>query len=69
MEMPEKKQLVRANPSIIKTPQSIIHIKHNVSLLAYKHWLLLLQDLREQIEADEPTEAGGRSFYFYVKAI
>ena len=62
MEMPEKKQLVRANPSIIKTPQSIIHIKHNVSLLAYKHWLLLLQDLREQIEADEPTEAGGVRF-------
>jgi hypothetical protein len=62
MEMAKIQPLVRANPSIIKTPQSIIHIKHNVSLLAYKHWVLLLQDLREQIEADEPTEAGGVRF-------
>lgn len=60
--MSKKQTLVRANPSIIKTPQSIIHIKHNVSLLAYKYWFLLLQDLREQIEADQPTEAGGVRF-------
>jgi len=62
MEMAKIQPTKRANPSIIKTPQSIIHIKHNVSLLAYKHWVLLLQDLREQIEADEPPEAGGVRF-------
>lgn len=67
MEMSEKKPLVRANLSIIKTPQSIIHIKHNVSLLAYKHWLLLLQDLREQIEADEPPQEGGIRFISMTK--
>lgn len=60
--MTKNQILVRTNPSIIKTPQSIIHIKHNVSLLAYKYWVLLLQDLREQIEADEPTEVGGVRF-------
>jgi hypothetical protein len=67
MEMQKKQQIERINPSIIKTPQSIIHIKHNVSLLAYKHWVLLLQDLREQMEADTPTEAGGVRFISMAK--
>lgn len=65
--MQKKQQIARVSPSIIKTPQSIIHIKHNVSLLAYKHWVLLLQDLREQIKADTPPEAGGVRFISMAK--
>ena len=65
--MQKKQHIARVNQSIIKTPQSIIHIKHNVSLLAYKHWVLLLQDLREQIEADTPPEAGGVRFISMAK--
>jgi len=40
-----------------RTPQSVIHIRHNISLRQYKYWLLLLRELRLQyengIEADE----------------
>ena len=54
--VPVKQQLV------FKTPQSLIHIKHNISLLQYKFWFLLLQDLKEQMEDGIPVHAGGSRF-------
>lgn len=43
----------------IKTPQSLIHIKHRISLLQYKYWILLLRELREQYEAGEQADENG----------
>lgn len=43
----------------LKTPQSLIHIKHRISLQQYKYWILLLQELKEQMTAGvEPDEEG-----------
>jgi hypothetical protein len=45
----------------LKTPQSIIHIKHRISLLQYKYWVLLLHEYHGQYERGElPDENGFR---------
>lgn len=51
----DRKQELKA----IKTPQSLIHIKHRISLLQYKYWILLLRELREQFDADTPPDENG----------
>jgi len=43
----------------LKAPQSIIHIKHKISLQQYKYWILLLQELREQMTAGERPDEDG----------
>lgn len=35
---------------IIKTPQELVHIKHKISLLQYKYWVLMLRAYREAYE-------------------
>lgn len=46
-------------PVVLKTPQSIVHIKHNISLRQYKYWVLLLRFYREFFEAgQEPDQKG-----------
>lgn len=35
---------------IIKTPQELVHIKHKISLLQYKYWVLMLRAYREVYE-------------------
>lgn len=45
-----------------KTPQSFVHIKHNITLAQYKYWHLFLKCCREVIEdGGRPDEDG---FYF-----
>ena len=44
---------------MLKTPQSLIHIKHTISLLQYKLWILLLHELKKQFDADEPADEKG----------
>lgn len=39
-----------------KTPQELVHIKHKISLLQYKYWILLLKAYRENYEAGIATE-------------
>jgi hypothetical protein len=34
-----------------KTPQELVHIKHKISLLQYKYWILMLKAYRENYEA------------------
>ncbi len=57
---PELQGLVDAPTAVIlKTPQSIVHIKHRISLQQYKYWVLLLQELRQQFEEGiKPDEEG-----------
>ena len=44
---------------VLKTPQSIVHIKHTVSLRQYKYWVLLLRFYREFFELQEhPNKKG-----------
>lgn len=43
----------------LKTPQSLIHIKHTISLFQYKLWILLLQEFKRQFDADEPADEKG----------
>ena len=45
--------------AVIKTPQSLIHIKHRISLLQYKYWILLLRELRAQFDAGVPPDENG----------
>ena len=35
----------------IKTPQELVHIKHKITLLQYKYWVLMLRAYREAYEA------------------
>jgi hypothetical protein len=45
MQAPEEKR------PAIKTPQELVHIKHRISLLQYKYWVLMLRAYREAYEA------------------
>lgn len=58
-----------AQVDLIKTPQSLIHIRHKISLLQYKYWILLLRDLRRHFDANiPPDEKGFRSIPMSVIA-
>ena len=35
---------------VIKTPQELVHIKHRITLLQYKYWVLMLRAYRETYE-------------------
>jgi hypothetical protein len=48
-------------PEILRTPQSIIHIKHTISLRQYKYWVLLLRFYRDFFDSQE--EPDKRGFY------
>jgi len=56
-EEPMKNQ----KPVVLKTPQSIVHIKHTISLRQYKYWVLLLRFYREFFELKE--ESNKKGFY------
>jgi hypothetical protein len=43
----------------LKTPQSLIHIRHTISLFQYKLWILLLQEFKRQFDAGEPADENG----------
>lgn len=48
-----------ATPKIIKAPQSVVHIKHTISLRQYKIWIILLQKFRDfSIAGEKPDEKG-----------
>jgi hypothetical protein len=55
MEKPIKNQ----KPIVLKTPQSIVHIRHTVSLRQYKYWVLLLRFYREFFELNEKPDDDG----------
>ena len=42
----------------IKTPQELVHIRHRITLLQYKYWILMLRAYRESYEAGEKFGAG-----------
>lgn len=47
----------------LKTPQSLIHVKHNMTLTQYKYWVLFLHDVKQQIlDGVEPDSRG----YYYI---
>ena len=52
--IPKKRQ-----DPVIKTPQALIHIKHRITLLQYKYWILLVRELREQFEKGIELENDG----------
>jgi plasmid replication initiation protein len=53
---------VEVKNEMIKTPQSLIHIQHKISLLQYKYWILLLRELKRQFDHGiPPDETGLRS--------
>ena len=54
-----EKPMKNQKPVVLKTPQSIIHIKHTVSLRQYKYWVLLLRFYREFFELDEKPDDDG----------
>lgn len=50
------------NTELLKTPQSLIHVKHNMTIAQYKYWIILLHDVKDQIQKGvEPDEKG---FYY-----
>jgi hypothetical protein len=48
----------------IKTPQELVHIKHRITLLQYKYWILMLRAYREAFEAG--GEVSGEDGYCYL---
>ena len=52
-----KQELVRND--LIKTPQSLIHIRHKITLSQYKYWILMLRELRRQFDSAIPTDEKG----------
>jgi len=56
---PSKKAECRS----LKAPQSVIHIKHHISLRQYKYWILSLDSFREAYQQNLAPDADG--FYQY----
>ncbi|MDB5759490.1 MAG: hypothetical protein JWM30_2779 [Burkholderia sp.] len=52
-----KNELVKSD--LIKTPQSLIHIRHKITLSQYKYWILMLRELRRQFDSGIPTDEKG----------
>jgi hypothetical protein len=44
---------------LIKTPQSLIHIRHKITLSQYKYWILMLRELRRQFDTGIPADEKG----------
>ncbi len=44
-----KKPISKKSSSILKTPQSLIHIKHNMTILQYKYWIIFLHHIKDQV--------------------
>lgn len=58
MNLPEAKK-----SKDLKTPQSLIHLDHTMTLVQYKYWVLFLHDVKRQIlQGVEPDEKG----YYYI---
>lgn len=53
----------------IKTPQSLIHIQHKISLLQYKLWILMLHELKLQFDANAPADEKGFHYIPMQKVI
>jgi plasmid replication initiation protein len=51
--------VVKKQGLVLKTPQSLIHIKHRISLLQYKVWILLLHELKHQFNNEELADELG----------
>lgn len=54
----ELAKLQPSNASEIKTPQELIHVRHRISLLQYKYWMLMLRTYRELYEEGERFGSG-----------
>ena len=52
-----KQELVKND--LIKTPQSLIHIRHKITLSQYKYWILMLRELRRQFDSSITTDEKG----------
>jgi len=52
-------KLIKRDRIQIKTPQALIHIRHKISLLQYKYWILMLQELRRQTDLGIPSDEKG----------
>lgn len=59
-ESPNRRQPGASTPAqkkvILKTPQSLVHIKHSISLKQYKLWILMLKHYKEQFEKGAITD-------------
>lgn len=49
---------------IIKTPQELVHIKHKISLLQYKYWVLMLRAYREAYEEGGSVPIGDEQYCY-----
>lgn len=54
------------NVKTIKTNQSLVHIKHSITIRQYKYWHLLLKFFAEKIEQGVQPDSNG--FYFESRA-
>lgn len=45
--------------SELKTPQSIVHIKHSITLRQYKYWVLILHEFKKQIDGNIEFDKNG----------
>jgi len=64
--MTNKTKNIEVIEQSVKAPQSIVHIKHSITLRQYKIWLILLQKYRDTYEAK--LEADGDGLYSFSKS-
>jgi plasmid replication initiation protein len=46
----------------VKTPQSLVHIKHTITARQYKYWYVLLKLYRDMVDAGEEADKNGFRF-------
>jgi hypothetical protein len=56
------KPVKKTTPPALKTPQSLIHVKHNMTLVQYKYWILFLHDVKRQIDAGNQPDSSRRYY-------
>lgn len=57
------------NRPAIKTPQELVHVKHRISLLQYKTWVLMLRAYREAYEEKGRSLSEDESCYLSMDAL
>ena len=59
MVKPKQSKNELSRSDLIKTPQSLIHIRHKITLSQYKYWILMLRELRRQFDSGIPMDEKG----------
>lgn len=61
--MSKTKKATPLEPTIVKTDQSLVHVRHSITIRQYKFWHLILKSFGEQIKQGVQPDSNG--FYYH----